>query len=114
MPCRLCDQLETRGGDRAAIAEVTSDMAGTYSLGCADAMSDAQTVDRFHFMQLLAKGLEQVRCAKAKSCDEEGQSFRGAKYARLKRPENLTEHQAATRASLASEHLPTTRECAMV
>lgn len=34
-PGRLCDQLEARGGDRSAVTEVTRDMAGSYSLGCA-------------------------------------------------------------------------------
>lgn len=114
-PGRLCEQLEARGGDRAAITEVTRDMASAYSLGCADAMPRAaQTVDRFHVMQLLNRALEKTRCAEAKSCEEKRRLLRGTKYVWLKRPESLTERQADKRASLASEHLLTARACAMV
>lgn len=114
-PGRLCDQLEARGGDRSAVAEVTRDMASSYSLGCAEAMPGAaQTVDRFHVMQLLTRALDRTRCAEAKSCEEKRRLLRGTKYVWLKRPENLTGRQAAKRASLASEHLLTARACAMV
>ena len=114
-PGRLCDQLEARGGDRSAVTEVTRDMASSYSLGCADAMPQAaQTVDRFHVMQLLTRALDRTRCAEAKSCEEKRRLLRGTKYVWLKRPENLTERQAERRASLASEHLLTARACAMV
>ena len=114
-PGRLCDQLEARGGDRSAVAEVTRDMASLYSLGCAEAMPGAaRTVDRFHVMQLLNKALDRTRCAEAKSCEEKRRLPRGTRYVWLKRPENLTERQAAKRASLASEHLLTARACAMV
>lgn len=114
-PARLCDQLEAHGGDRSAVAEVTRDMASSYSLGCAEAMPNAaQTVDRFHVMQLLSKALDKTRCAEAKSCEEKRRLLRGTKYVWLKRPENLTERQAEKRASLASEHLLTARACAMV
>ena len=112
---RLCDQLEERGGDRSAISEVTRDMASSYSLGCADAMPGAaQTVDRFHVMQLLTRALDRTRNAEARSCEEKRRLLRGTKYVWLKRPENLTGRQAETRASLASEHLLTARACAMV
>lgn len=114
-PGRLCDQLEERGGDRSAISEVTRDMASSCSLGCADAMPGAaQTVDRFHVMQLLTRALDRTRNAEAKSCEEKRRLLRGTKYVWLKRPENLTGRQAETRASLASEHLLTARACAMV
>lgn len=114
-PGRLCDQLEERGGDRSAVTEVTRDMASSYSLGCAEAMPGAaQTVDRFHVMQLMARALDRTRCAEAKSCEEKRRLLRGTKYVWLKRPENLTEGQAAKRASLASERLLTARACAMV
>lgn len=114
-PGRLCDQLEARGGDGSGVTEVTRDMASSYSLGCADAMPRAaQTVDRFHVMQLLTRALDRTRCAEARSCEEKRRLLRGTKYVWLKRPENLTERQAETRASLASEHLLTARACAMV
>lgn len=114
-PGRLCDQLEARGGDRSAVAEVARDMASSYSLGCAEAMPGAaQTVGRLHVMQLLARALDRTRRAEARSCEEKRRLLRGTKYVRLKRPENLTERQAAKRASLASEHLLTARACAVV
>lgn len=114
-PGRLCDQLEACGGDRSRVSEVTRDMAASYSLGCADAMPGAaQTVDRFHVMQLLSRQLDRVRLAEARSCEEKRALLKGTKYVWLKRPENLTERQAARRESLASEHLLTARACAMV
>lgn len=99
-PGRLCDQLEARGGDRFAVAEVTRDMASPCSLGCADAMPNAaQTVDRFHVMQLLARALDRTRNAEAKSCEEKRRLPGGTKYVWPRRPENLTERQAERRAS---------------
>ena len=113
-PGRLCDQLEERGGDRSAVSEVTRDMADAYSLGCAEAMPNAaQTVDRFHVMQLFTGALDRVRAAEAKSSAEKRALLKGTKYIWLKRPENLTERQAARRTSLEREHLRTARACAM-
>lgn len=80
-PGRLCDQLEERGGDRANIAELTRDMADAYSLGCADAMPGAaQTVDRFHVMQLFARAVDAVRAAEAKSSAEKRALLKGTRY----------------------------------
>lgn len=113
-PARLCDQLEAGSGDRAAVREVTRDMAAAYSLGCADAMPGAaQTVDRFHVMQLFSRATDRVRAAEARSSAEKRALLRGTKYVWLKRAENLTERQAAKRESLAGEHLLTARACAM-
>ena len=114
-PGRLCDQLEARGGDRSAVAEVTRDMASPCSPGCAEAMPGAaQTADRSHVMRLLTRALDRTRCAEAKSCEEKRRLPRGTRYVWLKRPENLTERRAAKRASLAPEHLLAARACAMV
>lgn len=113
-PGRLCDQLEERGGDRAAVREVTRDMAEAYSLGCAEAMPNAaQTVDRFHVMQLFSKATDRVRLAEARSSEQRRAQLKGTKYCWLKRPENLTERQAERKASLMGEHLLTARACAM-
>ena len=113
-PARLCAQLEARGGDASAVAEVTRDMAEAYSLGCADAMPGAaQTVDRFHVMQLLGRAVDRTRCAEARSSEEKRALLRGTKYCWLKRPENLTERQAAKKAALAPMRLLTARACAM-
>lgn len=111
---RLCDELESRGGDRAAVREAARDMSQAYALGVAEQMPGAaQTVDRFHVMQLFCQAVDRVRCAEAKSSAEKRRLLRGTKYVWLKRPENLTEGQAAKRESLAGEHLLTARACAM-
>ena len=73
----------------------------------------AQTVDRFHVTQLFTRATGRVRTAEARSSAERRAQLRGTKYVWLKRRENLTERQAATRESLAGEHLGTARACAM-
>lgn len=111
---RLCEELESRGGDRSAVAEVTRDMSQAYALGVAEQMPQAaQTVDRFHVMQLFEQAVDRVRCAEAKSSAEKRRLLKGTKYVWLKRPENLTERQAARKESLMGEHLLTARACAM-
>lgn len=113
-PARLAAQLGGHGGDREAISEVTRDMSEAYALGVGKAMPDAaQAVDRFHVMRLFTRATDKVRCREAKSCEEKRRLLRRTKYVWLKRPENLTERQAAKKASLAGEHLLTARECAM-
>lgn len=113
-PARLAAQLEAHGGDASAVAEVTRDMSDAYSLGVADAMPNAsQTVDRFHVMQLFCRATDRVRCREARSSEEKRRLLKRTKYVWLKREENLTEGQAAKRASLAGEHLLTARACAM-
>ena len=113
-PARLAAQLEEHGGDRMAIREVTRDMSEAYALGAAEAMPNAaQTVDRFHVMQLFCKATDKVRCREAKSCEEKRRLLRRTKYVWLKRPERLTEWQRARKESLASEHLLCARACAM-
>ncbi|MCI5448526.1 MAG: ISL3 family transposase, partial [Coriobacteriaceae bacterium] len=111
---RLCEELEPRGGDRSAVAEATRDMSRAYALGVAEQMPQAaQTVDRFHAMQLFEQAVGRVRCAEAKSSAEKRRLPKGTKYVWLKRPENLTERQAARKGSLMGEHLLTARACAM-
>ena len=75
--------------------------------------SAAQTVDRFHVMQLFERAVDRVRCAESKSSAEKRRLLKGTKYVWLKRPENLTERQASRKESLAGEHLLTARACAM-
>ena len=111
---RLCGDLEAHGGDRTAIEEVTRDMSEAYALGIAAEMPQAlQTIDRFHAMQLASKATDRVRCREAKSSEEKRRLLKGTKYCWLKRPENLTERQAAKKESLMKEHLLTARACAM-
>lgn len=89
-------------------------MSEAYAAGVAGAMPNAaQTVDRFHVTQPFSRATDRVRCRGAKSSEGKRRLLRGTKYVRLKRPENLTERQAARKESLAGEHLLTARACAM-
>lgn len=113
---RMCDQLEAHGGDRAAVAEVTRDMSGSYSVAVAEQMPQAtQTIDRFHVMQLFSRATDRVRCAERRESDEKREMLKRTKYVWLKREENLTERQRDTRERLAPSrsHLRTARACQM-
>lgn len=113
---RLCDQLEERGGDRSRVLEVTRDMAEAYSLGVASEMPQAaQTVDRFHVMQLFSRATDRVRCRERRESEEKRAMLAGTKYVWLKRGSNLTERQLAKRPELdpARSHLRTARACQM-
>ena len=113
---RLCDQLEERGGDRSRVLEVTRDMAEAYSLGVASEMPQAaQTVDRFHVMQLFSRATDRVRCRERRESEEKRAMLAGTKYVWLKRESNLTGRQLAKRAELdpARSHLRTARACQM-
>ena len=113
---RMCGQLEAHGGDRSAIAEVTRDMSGSFSVAVAAEMPRAtQTIDRFHVMQLFSRATDKVRCAERRESDEKREMLKRTKYVWLKREENLTERQAETRSRLAPNrsHLRTARACQM-
>ncbi len=113
---RLCDQLEERGGDRSRVLEVTRDMAEAYSLGVAAEMPQAaQTVDRFHVMQLFSRATDKVRCRERRESEEKRAMLAGTKYVWLRRKSSLTERQLAKRAELdpARSHLRTARACQM-
>ena len=61
-----------------------------YSFGVAFEMPQAaQSVERFHAMQLFAKATDQLRC-------EERQALTATNYVWLKREGNLTERQRTT------------------
>lgn len=113
---RLCDQLEERGGDRSRVLEVTRDMAEAYSLGVASEMPQAaQTVDRFHVMQLFSRATDRVRCRERRESEEKRAMLAGTKYVWLKRESNLTGRQLAKRAELdpARSRPRTARACQM-
>ena len=111
---RLCDDMEAHGGDRGAVLEVTRDMAEAYARGVAAEMPGAaQTVDRFHVMQLASRATDRVRCRESRLSEDKRRLLKGTKYCWLKRPENLTERQRERKESLMGEHLLTARACAM-
>ena len=113
---RMCDQLEARGGDRSAIAEVTRDMSGSFAVAVrAEMPQAAQTIDRFHVMQMFGRATDMVRCAERRESDEKREMLKRTKYVWLKREENLTERQRETRERLdpSRSHLRTARACQM-
>ena len=113
---RLCDQLEAGGGDRSKVEEVTRDMSGAFASGVASEMPQAaQTIDRFHVMQLFSRATDKVRCEERRESAERAEQLKGTKYVWLKREENLTERQAETRRRLdpSRSHLKTARACQM-
>ena len=113
---RLCSELEEHGGDRTKVQEVTRDMAEAYSLGVAAEMPQAaQTVDRFHVVQLLNRAIDHARCAERRESVAKRHQLAGTRYVWLKRRESLTERQLAKREELdpAKTHLRTARACQM-
>ena len=113
---RLCDRLEGRGGDRARVAEAARDMSEACSLGVAAEMPGAaQTAGRFHVMQPLSKGVDRVRCRERRGPADKRAALSGTKHVWLKREEDPTERQRATREALdpARSHLHTARACQM-
>lgn len=113
---RLCDGPEGHGGDRTKVQEVTRDMAEACLLGVAAEMPQAaQTVDRFHVVQLLNRAIDHVRCAERRESAEKRRQPAGTKCFWLKRKESLTERQPAKREELdpAKTHLRTARACQM-
>ena len=113
---RLCDEPEGHGGDRTKVQEVTRDMAEACSLGAAAEMPQAaQTVDRFHAVQLLNRAIDHARCAERRESAEKRRQLAGTKHVWLKRKEPLTERQLARREELdpAKTHLRTARACQM-
>ena len=65
-------------------------MAEAYSLGVAAEMPQAaQTVDRFHVMQLFSRATDKVRCRERRESEEKRAMLAGTKYVWLKREREL-------------------------
>jgi hypothetical protein len=74
-------------------------MSPAFALGVRTSLPGAYlTYDRYHLVQHLTAAVDQVRRAEAKGRPE----LKGTRYAWLKRPENLTNKQAAELAWLRS------------
>jgi transposase len=66
-------------------------MSNAYRLGVADAMPNAaQTVDRFHVMQLFTRATDLARCQERRESAEKRALLRGTKYVWLKAEGSLT------------------------
>ena len=73
-------------------------MAEAYSLGVAAQMPQAaQTVDRFHVVQLLNRAIDHVRCTERRESASKRRQLAGTKYIWLKKKESLTECQLTKR-----------------
>jgi transposase len=68
-------------------------------------------LDRFHVMQLFSKAINEVRASEAKQLVKDGYEpvLKGAKWLLLKRPENLTDHQAIKLQELVQYNLKSIR-----
>jgi len=69
-------------------------MAEAYSLGVAAEMPQAaQSVDRFHVVQLLMRATDPVRCAERRESASKRRQLAPTKYLWLKKKESLTKRQ---------------------
>jgi transposase len=87
-----------------------------YSLGVAAEMPQAaQSVDRFHVVQLLNRAIDPVRCQERRESAEKRRQLAGTKYVWPKKKESLTKRQLARREELdpAKTHLREARACQM-
>jgi transposase len=105
---RFAADLQAHGGDPLRVRDVSADMSQAFGQGVRASLPKAYlTYDRYHLVSHATKAVDEVRRAEAKQRPE----LKGTRYAWLKRPENLTERQAAALAELtpASVGLRTAR-----
>jgi transposase len=96
----------------AGITHVCTDMWKAYRKVIKKKLSKAMHIlDRFHIVKLLNEAVDEVRRQEAAKLRKHGVNLlKGLRYAFLKRPENLTEHQeAALNAVLSKRWLATVR-----
>jgi transposase len=94
------------------ISHVCTDMWRAYLKVVEERLLNAvHILDRFHIVKLLNEAVDQVRRQEAAKLRKQGVTLlKGLKYAFLKRPENLTEHQhAQLNAALSKRWLATVR-----
>jgi transposase len=101
------------GRERSAALEfVCSDMWRPYLKVIAKKAGQAvHVLDRFHIVQRMGKALDEVRAAEVKQLRDDGYEpvLTGSRWLLLKRPENLTENQAAKLAELLRYNLKSVR-----
>lgn len=74
----FADKLELHGGDRTAIAAVTSDMSKTYLPAIAENFPNAiSVIDKFHVKQVLVNALDAVRKEEQRTAASKAELFRG-------------------------------------
>jgi transposase len=82
--------LGAHGGDPLAVREVSCDMSPAFIKGIRESLPEAEvTFDRFHVARVLGDAVERVR----RSEWRKDKTVKGARFALLKNPENLTDKQ---------------------
>ncbi len=85
--------LDAHGGDASAVREVSCDMSPAFIKGVRESLPEAEvTFDRFHVAKVLGDAVERVR----RSEWRKDKTVKGARYALLKNPMNLTDRQRET------------------
>lgn len=101
---RFKAHLLEQGGEARRVLEVVCDMSGAFIAAVEEHFVNASvTVDWFHVVQMFTKALDEVRRKEAKL----EKLPKGLRFALLKRPEKLTEHQREALADLQSRNLAT-------
>jgi transposase len=100
----------------AALQFVCSDMWQGYLKVIRKKASHAiHVLDRFHVMQLIGKAINDVRAAEVKQLKADGYEphLKGGRWLLLKRPENLTDRQAAKLSEILRYNLKSVRSYLM-
>jgi transposase len=96
---RFAADLAAHGGDPERVRDVSVDMSPAFERGVRASLPGAYlTWDRYHLVSHATRAVDEVRRAEAKTRPE----LKGTRYVWLKRPEHLTDKQAATLAALRS------------
>jgi len=99
---RFNEDLVAHKGDPASITEFCSDMSPAFIKGVADNFVNAQlTFDKFHIMQVINKGVDEVRRQEQKERPE----LLRSRYIWLKNQDNLKESQRNRLAELSLSKL---------
>jgi len=97
---------------RAGIRFVASDMWRPYLTVIAEQIPKAlHVLDRFHIMQNMNKAIDEVRRGEVTQLERDGYEpiLKHSRWCLLKRPENLTDHQATKLAELMTYNLKSVR-----
>lgn len=97
-------EFELRGGKPENVTEACLDMSEAFKSGLKSEFPVAQqTFDNFHIIQLLNKGVDEVRRQEQKSCPD----LKGTRYIWLKNEWNRTEKQSQRFNELCKKNLET-------
>lgn len=93
--------IGAHGGDASAVREVSCDMSPAFIKGVRESLPKAEvTFDRFHVANVLGDAVERVR----RSEWRKDKTVKGARFALLKNPANLTDRQRARLMEITSRN----------